>query len=479
MGANQFDSQATFHVNRQLYHKFSKLNLPRHTSYPAVPFWSGIADSCDYSNKLRDLAQSDAPTSFYLHVPFCDELCRYCGCNKLVVSRKHTDARTFANRYLEGIQREVSWINESSGGKPWNVRQIHWGGGTPTWLQPKDIEAAWRLISRNMKIAPDAELSVELDPRVTSFEQLYLLRDLGFNRVSLGVQDFDPNVQKAIQRHQPAEMVWRFVEECRNIGFSSVNFDLIYGLPMQTRDSMEQTLSLVTKMAPDRIAFYRLALLPEIFKWQRTFNENDIPADELILDFMLRAIDVFGAAGWKFIGLDHFAKETDELSLGMNDGTLRRSFQGMTTGASLPVIGIGPSAISSFDDLFVQNESQFPAWTRKIEASGTAMVKGHTLTMDDMIRQWVISQLYCYRRVSKRDFELKFSQGFDQYFSRSRLAWKELAELDLIEESIHEFRIRPITGWLLLRVIAATFDSYLESDSWRTGVQNKIASRVG
>lgn len=479
MGANQFAGQATIPINRQLYHRFSKLNLPRHTSYPAVPFWSGIEDDSVYSNKLRDISQLGSPTSFYLHVPFCEELCRYCGCNKLVVSRKHTDARTFAQRYIDGIQQEMAWINQSSGGKPWNVQQIHWGGGTPTWLKPKDIETVWRVISRNMKIAADAELSIEIDPRVTSFEQLYLLRDLGFNRVSLGVQDFDPAVQKAIQRHQPAEMVWRFVEECRHVGFSSVNFDLIYGLPMQTRESMEQTLSLVTQMAPDRIAFYRLALLPEIFKWQRTFNESDIPADDLILDFMLRAMDVFGASGWTFIGLDHFAKETDELSQAMKDGTLRRSFQGMTTGAALPVIGLGPSAISSFDDLFVQNESQFPAWTRKVEASGFATVKGHRLTTDDVIRHWVIGQLYCYRRVSKKDFARNFAIGFDDYFSRSRLAWKDLSELDLIEESPQEFRVRPVTGWLLLRVIAATFDSYLPSDSWRTGVQSTIASRVG
>lgn len=479
MGTQWVAEQTAVPVNRQLYHQFSNLNLPRHTSYPAVPYWSGAIDSCVTSSKLREIAQSGAATSFYLHVPFCEELCRYCGCNKLIISRKHEEANTFARRFTDGIRKEMAFINEALDEKPWNVRQIHWGGGTPTWLLPRDIEEVWRVFTRKMNIAHDAELSVELDPRITSFEQLYLLRDLGFNRVSLGVQDFDPLVQKAIQRHQPADRVWRFVEECRNIGFSGINFDLIYGLPMQTIESMRSTLNLVTQMAPDRIAFYRLALLPEIFKWQRTFKQSEIPEDDAVLDFMLQAIEIFGRHGWQFIGLDHFAKKTDDLAIAMEQGTLRRSFQGMTTGAKLPIIGVGPSAISSFDNLFVQNEGQFPAWARKLESGERPIIKGHQLSRDDMIRQWSISQLYCYRRIAKSDFQSMFGVDFDQYFARELTARKHLVDLGLAEDSSLEFRVRPVTGWLLLRVIAASFDSYLPSDAWRKGVTSSVASRVG
>lgn len=478
MGLGQSAESAALPINRQVYQSFSKLNLPRHTSYPAVPFWNEAIGESVFSSKLREIAHQRSAVSFYLHVPFCERLCHYCGCNKLVISRSHGDSWSFAQRFIESLRREINWINQARGNQPWAVHQIHWGGGTPTWLTLQELEQVWSIFSSGMKIDPHAEISVEIDPRITSVEQLQLLKDLGFNRVSLGIQDFDDSVQKAIQRIQPLEMVERFVDECRRIGFRSVNFDLIYGLPMQTRISMEETLGRVVRMSPDRIAFYRLALLPDIFKWQRTFKSEDIPSDDAVLDFMLRAIEVFGTNGWQFIGLDHFANEDDELTQALKSGTLRRSFQGMTTGSELPVIGVGPSAISGLNDLYVQNESQFPNWSKRMGHSGSAIVRGHQMTGDDRLRQWVISQLYCYRRIDKSEFQLKFGVNFDSYFARSHTAWREMGELGLIEDTLTSFRVRPLTGWLLLRVIASSFDGYLPVEAWKVGLQNG-ASRVG
>ncbi len=466
-------------MDRLLYHRFAKLSLPRHTSYPAVPFWSNRVDHSVISHRIGQLAHGNLPTSFYVHVPFCERLCHYCACNKLVIGRGNAEADKYARRFIDGLEQELKWVNAQSNGKRWNVHQIHWGGGTPTWLGVEEIAEVWALLTEHMSIAADAEISIELDPRVTSSEQLQLLRKLGFNRVSLGVQDFDSNVQQAIQRIQPAEMVESFVRECRQLGFKSINFDLIYGLPMQTLESMERTLSRVVEMSPDRIAFYRLAMLPDAYKWQRTFKAVDIPSNELVLDFMLRAVDVFGTNGWDFIGLDHFAKKTDELSVAYRAGTLRRSFQGMTTGAELPVIGVGPSAISCLGDLFAQNETQFPLWANLVNARGCATVKGHQLSVDDSIRQSVLNQLYCYRYIDKQKFHGQHNLNFDEYFASATEAWLEMEGIGLIENSPKRLSSTPLTGWLLLRVVAATFDAYLPADGWKNGVSSKVASQVG
>jgi oxygen-independent coproporphyrinogen-3 oxidase len=430
-----------------------------------------------YSSSLCEIAQKQRPVSFYVHVPFCEKLCHYCGCNKLVISRSHAEASDYAHRYLDSLFREIEWVNSHSSERIWNVHQIHWGGGTPTWLGPVEIERLWSKLTAKMNLAANAEISVEVDPRVTTTDQLKLLRDLGFNRVSMGVQDFDPSVQGAIQRFQPVEMVARLTEECRKLGIKGINYDLIYGLPLQTSESMERTLRQVVDLSPDRIAFYRLALLPDIFKWQRTFKESDLPSDQQVLEFMLRAMEVFGESGWDFIGLDHFAKHDDELSVAFRNHTLRRSFQGMTTGDELPVIGVGPSAISCLDDVFAQNEAKFPQWSNKVLSGGNATVRGHKMTEDDRVIRYVMGQLYCYREVDKRMFSEMSGFDFDVYFARSKHSWQEMEKLGFIENSHTTFRVRPLTGWLLMRVIAASFDSYLSADAWKTGISH--GSRVG
>lgn len=464
---------------RDIYHKFSRLSLPRHTSYPSVPHWkSSITDEFIYG-RLNQMTSSHERVSFYVHVPFCEKACAYCGCNKLIVEHNHRVADSMAERYLSGIDKEIQRMRNAQKNGRFNVEQMHWGGGTPTWLSPMQIERLWTSLSEVCNLTDRAEISVEVDPRFTSFDQLKVLRDLGFNRVSLGVQDFDPNVQKAIQRHQPVDLVEKIVDYCRNLGFDSVNFDLIYGLPKQTMESMRKTLAQVVELSPDRIAFYRLALLPNIFKLQRSFREVDMPHDDLILDFFLEAIETFGEGGWSFIGLDHFAKDKDELAAAMREKSLRRSFQGISTGADIPIVGLGPSAISDLGDVFYQNDPQFEQWSNKLDQFQSLAVKAHVMSAEDQLRRWLINQLYCYREIDKSKFMERFAINFDRHFASLNETWSALKDLGLIDNDQRAIKVKPLLGWLLLRVVAAVLDGYLPADAWKTGLDSKIASRVG
>ena len=460
---------------RNTYFQFAKLNLPRHTSYPSSNHWTKSTDSNPWKRELGAIVKTGRPLSVYVHVPFCEKLCHYCGCNKLIISRNNEDSDAFAKRYLQGIEQELTHLSTAD---RWNVQQIHFGGGTPTWLKPHIFTRLWDLILKNVNLSPSAEVSIELDPRVTTTAHLQTLRDLGFNRISLGVQDFDSNVQSAIERIQPFEMVKNFVDECRNLGLNNINFDLIYGLPRQTRHSMSQTLEKVCQLSPDRIAFYRLALMPEVFKWQRTFQQSEIPDDDSVLDMMLMATKIFQNHNYQFIGLDHFAKATDELSRSMLDGTLKRSFQGMTTGDVLPVIGLGPSAISSTDNFYHQNEPVFQSWTRKV-AEDIPTVKHYKLSDDDLICRWCINQLYCYRKLDKDLFEATFHKSFDLFFSDRLAALTELETLNIILLDQRQITLKPYVGWLLLRVVAAVFDKFLGPEDWKIGLPSGVASRVG
>ncbi len=462
-------------AERSLYKTYSKLNLPRHTSYPSVPHWKTDGDKNLVTQRLMQLAQSDTEVSWYVHVPFCEKLCHYCGCNKLIISKNHSESEQFAKRYLNGIEKELELLAQAN---KWKTKQLHFGGGTPTWFSPQDFVRLWDLLLEKIEILPDAEISIELDPRVTSLAHLKTLKDLGFNRISLGIQDFDPLVQDAIERHQSFDSVKKFVESCRKEGFSNINFDLIYGLPKQTYKSMTETLAKVIELNPNRIAFYRLALLPEIFKWQRTFKEADIPDDDSTLGFMLLALNVFNKNGYEFIGLDHFSKKTEALNHALQNGTLRRSFQGMTTGDELPVIGIGPSAISSLNDLYWQNETQFQSWlknmTEQLPISRTC-----ELTNEDTICRWTINQLYCYREISKDEFYKKFLIQFDVFFADRLSELKDLEQEGLISITHNKIALPSLASWLLVRVVASAFDKWLPANAWRVGLSQGQASRVG
>jgi oxygen-independent coproporphyrinogen-3 oxidase len=321
-------------------------------------------------------------------------------------------------------------------------------------------------------------MAIELDPRVTTLDHLETLRALGFNRVSIGIQDFAPEVQRAVNRVQSFGQVRQFVGWCRAFQFASINFDLIYGLPFQTPQTMADTLEKTVAMAPDRIAFYRLAVIPEIFRWQNVFRRHDLPAGDLTLELNLLAINRFLAAGYEFIGLDHFAKPGEALARARQEGTLRRTFQGMTTGKGLDVLGLGPSAISQLDDAYAQNVKLRADWARALEG-GLATERGLTLTADDRLRRELLQQLYCYGVIEKRALEAQFGVIFDDYFADELYRLGELTQEGLVVADAEAIRLTEPLGRLLVRVVAAVFDRYLPAGAFREGLPTEMASKVG
>lgn len=463
-------------AEREIYRRFASLALPRHTSYPIVPVWSADYGSADFALDLQEFAAARTPLSLYVHIPFCERLCYYCACTKEIVSHEKRRTHDPSSELLAGLAVEADRFARVVG--PSSVNQVHLGGGSPTFLSAEYLEQLWQCLAGRFAIAADAEIAVEVDPRITSFDQLKTLRGLGFNRISLGVQDFSPNVQKAVNRLQPLDMVERMVAWCRTLGFASINFDLIYGLPFQTIDSMADTVAKTIALGPDRIAFYRLAVIPEIFRWQNVFRTSDLPAGDLPLDLNLLAINQFLEAGYEFIGLDHFAKPSEMLSHARAAGTLHRNFQGMTTGKDLDVIGLGPSAISQLDIAFAQNQKESADWRRAV-ADDFATERGLHLSDDDRIRRELMQQLYGYGVIDKGRLESRFEKIFDEYFAAELNRLAELAEHGIVELADHSIRLTMPLGRLLVRVAAAVFDRYLPALAYREGLPNQQSSKVG
>jgi oxygen-independent coproporphyrinogen-3 oxidase len=335
------------------------------------------------------------------------------------------------------------------------------------------------VLAGRFEVSGGAEVAVEIDPRVTSREHLEALRALGFNRVSLGVQDFAPAVQRAVNRIQPFEQVEVAVGWCRSLGFSSINFDLIYGLPLQTLESMAGTLEKTLRLAPDRVAFYRLAVIPDMFRWQNVFRRGDLPSGDLPLELNLLAINRFLAAGYEHIGLDHFARPTEALARARQDGSLRRNFQGMTTGKELDVVGLGPSAISQFDDAFAQNARASAEWARRLNEQEFATEVGLRLGPDDRLRRELLQQLYGHGEVDRRLLEGRFGIAFNEYFADEIGRLAGLAEDGLVTVDPDAIRLTTPLGRLLVRVVAAVFDRYLPPGAYREGLPAQQASRVG
>jgi oxygen-independent coproporphyrinogen-3 oxidase len=474
---------------RVIYRQFAALNLPRHTSYPAVTAWQEGYQTNEFLADLAAEAALGQAVSLYVHVPFCQKLCFYCACNKLVIPKDHEHSQPYSTEFLAAVKAEISLqAKQLSLGKKPRLAQLHLGGGTPTYLDASLLTELLEHVFAQFELTAGAELAAEIDPRVTSAEQLQTLRRFGFNRLSLGVQDFDDEVQQAIGRSQPFDQVDSFVKLCRDIGFESINFDLIYGLPFQTLDTMKNTLDRVVQLAPDRIAFYRLALIPEVFRWQRRFRPTDIPDGDLPLDLNLLAIHRFTAAGYRFIGLDHFAKPQEALALAHADGSIRRSFQGMTTGGDLAVVGAGPSAISALSRSYAQNRGDFKQWANSI-AAGQTTERGIRLSEDDLIRRWVLHELYCYRRITPEATSSRFGIDFSQYFAREVATLNELQSLGLVTQTASPtlpsyptpataWELKQPLGHLLVRIVAAVFDAHIPPDAWRNGV-GALASKVG
>ncbi len=429
---------------------------PRYTSYPTAPVWSSDYGPDDYRADLADdeIEASDG-LSLYVHVPFCDSLCHFCACNKLITA-DHTRAAGF----LDTIEREIEAVRAATR-VPRAATQLHWGGGTPTWLAPAEIVRLFRSLTEAFPLRTDAEISIEVDPRVTTHEHIDALAECGFNRISMGVQDFDPRVQQAIHRIQPAADTARLVDWSRRAGFESVNFDLIYGLPYQTPESFGRTLDQLFAIGPDRIALYSYAHVTWIAKQQRGFERKDLPDAATKLSIMLTAVRRFLAEGYLFIGLDHFAREGDELAKALADRSLRRNFMGHTTQAGVDLIGFGPSAISELRASYAQSQREVPDWEAAVRERGLATMRGHRLSRADVERRWIIGRILCLGELRAREYEEAFGRAFAEAY-KPELASLETARADgLIEiDRDGSLRVLPI-GRLLVRPVAMAFDAYL------------------
>ncbi len=445
------------------YLKYAKLNLPRHTSYPAAPYWDESFSMQDAREALDTLRKNKNPISLYLHIPYCKQLCFYCACNKEIYPEERQKKNDPREALIQGLIQEMRFYGQALQDNV--IEQVHFGGGTPTFLSPEQLIRLFDALYTHFEISEDAEIAVEIDPRVTTYQHLQALRKAGCNRLSLGVQDFSHEVQKAINRIQPYEMVAETMAQARSLGFNSINFDLIYGLPFQTLQTMEQTLQHTLTLGPDRVAFYRLALIPDIFKWQKSFGREHLPPESENIKIFLTALDAFTKHNYDFIGLDHFAKRDELLSEAVENQTLRRNFQGMTTGKELAIIAMGPSAVSQVPGYFWQNEKKTEDWLRSLEGSGKSFDKGMKLSADDRLRQELIQQIYCYGKVDWAQMSERLGRETTDYFRKDISSLEALASEGILTMDKKGFELSPILGRLLVRLVASRFDRYLQEET--------------
>ncbi|MFP8881187.1 MAG: oxygen-independent coproporphyrinogen III oxidase [Myxococcota bacterium] len=434
---------------------------PRYTSYPTAPVWKqtyGIeqfkTDLAGQGARGPDSDSEPGGLSLYVHVPFCESLCHFCACNKIITTNAELPAR-----YLDVIEREIAAVREAAG--PRTATQQHWGGGTPTYLTPDQIVRLYRAVTDAFGMRQGAEVSIEVDPRVTTDEHIAALKECGFNRISMGVQDFDPRVQEAIHRIQPADQTQHLTELARSSGFEGVNFDLIYGLPYQTEETFARTLDSVLEIAPDRLALYSYAHVTWVAKQQRGFERKDLPGPHEKMRILLSAIERFLDAGYLFIGLDHFARPEDELSRALVDRTLRRNFMGHTTQAGVDLIGFGPSAISELHSSYAQSHRDLPGWERAVADGGLATMRGHRLSRDDLERRWVIGRIMCHGELPAADYEAEFDGRFASRFATELARLDPLVADGLVERADDGSLVVTPLGRLLVRNVAMVFDAYL------------------
>lgn len=444
---------AEFKVPRELLAKYEQAG-PRYTSYPTVPEWSAAFGEAETREAIRDNGRERAgfPLSLYIHIPFCAKLCFYCGCNIHL-----TRDEALVERYINALDREIGSVADQIGTKR-PVVQIHWGGGTPTHLDPDQLERVYHLLSSRFKLAKAAEVSLEVHPAVTSDAQLERLAKLGFNRISMGVQDFDPVVQRAVNRIQPYEATHDLVSKSRELGFQSVNLDLMYGLPFQTLVGFEITLAKVMKIRPDRIALFNYAHLPALFPHQKGFKE--LPDAALKLDLLEQAIATFMRHGYQYIGMDHFALPENELARAKIDQSLRRNFMGYTTCADSDLFSFGMSAISDLDGAFFQNERKLEGYFEAIEAGRMPVCKGMILSADDKLRRDVIYTLICHGYLDKRAIAARHAIDFDATFATELAELGTMRDDRLITLTPDAIRVES-SGQLLIRNLCMPFDAYL------------------
>ena len=427
---------------------------PRYTSYPTAPVWRDDfrLEDLDRAYELAEAART--PVSLYMHLPFCESLCLFCACN-VVITKDHSVTAP----YLTTLKREIEHVSQRVS-RSRHVVQFHWGGGTPTYLTSAEMEDLFGFTAEKFSFASDAEIGIEVDPRVTSVQQLETLRRLGFNRLSMGIQDFDPEVQRAVKRVQPLEMTSELIARSRGLGFESINVDLIYGLPYQTADRFARTVDEVLALEPDRIALFSYAHVPWIRKQQGSLAAS-LPEGMEKFRIFCAAIEKFLHAGYQYIGMDHFAKPDDELAVAQRRRTLHRNFQGYTTKAGADLYGMGVSAISAIGSTYAQSYRELLRYTEAIERRGTATMRGYGLSEDDRLRRALITRLLCHAVICRSELSREFGIDFDDYFARELTRLQPFVEDRLIELDSDEIRVT-FLGRIFIRNLAMIFDPYLE-----------------
>jgi oxygen-independent coproporphyrinogen III oxidase len=425
------------------------LNGPRYTSYPTADRFASDFGGNEYANALANMPRR--PASLYVHVPFCRSLCYYCACNKII-----SNSATIADEYLQLLAIETALVKAQTGSLP--ITQIALGGGTPNFLSIEQLAQLIRDLHQKFTLLDAREQGIELDPRFLDEAYVAALPQLGFNRVSYGIQDFDEQVQTVINRHQSFEQTTLAVQAARGAGIESVSFDLVYGLPIQTRERFARTLERVLSLDPDRIALFNYAHIPERFKAQRLIPSETLPSIELRTELFLYAMERLVDEGYDMIGLDHFAKPHDPLAKALNDGTLRRNFQGYSTHHATDLIGLGVSAISQLNGAYAQNASQLDVYRERITQNTFATARGVTLRTDDEIRSAVIEQIMCNARVDWRAIESRFDINPTEYFAEARDELARMMQAGIVSERNNELIVTS-QGRLLLRAVAMVFDA--------------------
>ncbi len=427
---------------------------PRYTSYPTAPVWNDSFGPGDLERVFGEAESAKTPVSLYMHIPFCESLCLFCACNVVIQKDK-----AVAPPYLDVLKRETERVSRSiSKDRP--VVQFHWGGGTPTYLSPEQIEDLFEFTRERFQFAPDSEIGIEIDPRVTSRTHLETLRKLGFNRLSMGIQDFQPEVQKAVHRIQPFEMTRDLLLSARRLGFESINVDLIYGLPYQTPESFAHTVDQIIGLSPDRVALFSYAHVPWLKKQQGSFIGH-LPEGMVKFEIFRAGLLKFVEAGYLYIGMDHFAKPGDELAVSQQKRTLHRNFQGYTTKAGADLYGMGITAISGIQSAYAQNHRDIPSWQKAVDERGLATMRGYHLSVEDRLRRAVISRLLCHTMLVKDEISRDFGVDFDEYFAEELRRFEPFREDDLVLLERNEIRATWL-GRIFIRNLAMVFDPYLE-----------------
>lgn len=438
----------------ELAHKYNRPG-PRYTSYPTAPRFHTDYTGSDFLSDLRNDALHEQPLSLYVHLPFCRSLCHYCGCHMLVTHRPEK-----ISAYVDVVIREIELIARTLGRRR-KVVQVHWGGGTPTYLAPDDIERLMSHISTHFEILPHAEISIEADPRGLTREHLEAARRVGFNRISFGIQDLDPQVQEAIGRVQPVELVEEATTGAREAGFGGVSYDLIYGLPHQTPRRFAKTVEQVLELRPDRLSIFSYAHVPWMMRHQQLIDETLLPStDDKLRILVETATTLTHDGGYAFIGMDHFALPEDGLTQALHDGTMQRNFQGYSTHSGSSLIGFGTSSISQLDGAYAQNEKDLRRYYDDVEHRRAPVFRGYRLTRDDIIRRRVIMDIMCRFALSFDQIERDFHIDFEEYFADSLLLLDEPEKDGLVDISNGELRVTDV-GRFLVRNVAMPFDAHM------------------